>query len=508
MSNHEPIDPRNREAEVGSKTVGSQRQADSNDEACSTNIRQSTELSETCSENTRKPTNHNEIQAANIQQPTDLSEAGAADLRKPTASPERFRRQAVTPEEACSRILAHVKTLESEDVPLADAWRRSAARSIAAPHSYPPFRRSGMDGYAVRAADLPADGDTSSTAELEVLESLQAGTVPTKAVGPGQASRIMTGGMMPEGADTVVMLEMTSASVRDGISYVRISKHVPTGRNVSGIGSELQAGETLIEEGRIIEAGETALLAAFGFTSVPVARRPRVGILSTGSELLDIGDPLEPGRIRNSNAPMLSVLVREVGAEPVLLGRVPDRADEAEKVIRDGMANCDLLLTTGGVSVGDSDILVDILARWEGRTLFNKIAMRPGSPTTAALLNGKLLLALSGNPGACFVGFHLFAAPAIRTMLHHGNPAPAFFQARLEEHFPKINAYPRYVRSRTEVRDGVIWVQPAGEDQSGLMTTIACADSLMLIPPLKEELREGDIVTVIPLKPGIGGNRG
>lgn len=425
-----------------------------------------------------------------------------------TASHNRFRREAITPEEARDRILAHVQPLASEVVPLADAWRRSAARSLAAPHPYPPYRRSGMDGYAVRAADLPEEGSASHTAELVVLESLQAGTVPAMKVGPGQASRIMTGAMLPEGADTVVMLEMTAAYERDGISYVRINKPVPAGRNVSAIGSELPAGAALVEEGRVIEAGETALLAAFGFANVAVVRRPRIGILSTGSELLDVGDPLAPGRIRNSNAPMLSVLAREAGAEPVLLGRVPDRADEAEALIRRGLAGCDLLLTTGGVSVGDSDILVDILARWEGRTLFNKIAMRPGSPTTAALLDGKLLLALSGNPGACFVGFHLFAAPAIRSMLHDGNPALRYFQARLAEHFPKINAYPRYVRSRTEVREGILWVRPAGEDQSGLMTTIANADSLMRIPPLKEGLREGDTVTVLPLKPGIGGDRG
>lgn len=503
MSNHETIDPGEREADIGSRTMASQRQAAPN-EVRAANNRKLTELGETDSENGRKQSNSYEAHAAHGKQPNDFAESDAADLRPPASSSNRFRRQAITPEEARNRILAHVQPLDSEVVPLAGAWLRSAARSITAPHSYPPFRRSGMDGYAVRAADLPVEGGVPSAAELEVLESLQAGTVPTKAIGPGQASRIMTGGMLPEGADTVVMLEMTAAYERDGVSYVRISKPVPAGRNVSEIGSELQAGSTLIEEGRVIEAGETALLAAFGFASVPVVRRPRVGILSTGSELLDIGDPLAPGRIRNSNAPMLGVLAREAGAEAVLLGRVPDRADEAEAIIRAGMADCDLLLTTGGVSVGDSDILVDILARWEGRTLFNKIAMRPGSPTTAALLNGKLLLALSGNPGACFVGFHLFAAPAIRAMLHQGNAAPAAIRARLSERFPKLNAYPRYVRSRTEIRDGVIWVRPAGEDQSGLMTTIAGADSLMLVPPLKEELLEGEFVTVIPLKPGIG----
>ncbi|WP_123039715.1 gephyrin-like molybdotransferase Glp [Cohnella candidum] len=412
--------------------------------------------------------------------------------------PDRFRRRAISPEEALGRILPRVNPLEAETVPLHDAWGRRLAEAVAAPHPLPPFRRSAMDGYAVRAEDLPA-ADSPEGVRLRVLESLPAGAVPRFAVGPGQAARIMTGGMMPEGADTVVMLEMTESDKSGGLDFVRIRKNVARGRNVAGIGSEVAAGTPLFAEGRRVGAGETALLAAFGFANVPVARRPRVGVLATGSELLGADEPLAPGRIRNSNAPMLAALLREAGAEPVLYGSVSDTPGEVESLIRQGLAENDLMITTGGVSVGDFDVLVDILARWEGETLFNKVTLRPGSPTTAAVLNGKLLLALSGNPGACFVGFHLFAAPVLRKMMRMPNPENATFQARLDEPFLKINAYPRYVRSRIEMRDGSAWVRPAGDDFSSLMTTIAEADSLMVIPPLKEGLERGTLVPVIPL---------
>jgi molybdopterin molybdotransferase len=215
-----------------------------------------------------------------------------------------------------------------------------------------------------------------------------------------------------------------------------------------------------------------------------------------------VHEPLAPGKIRNSNAWMLAGMIRDEGAEPVLYGRVPDESRQAYAAIQRAMAECDLLLTTGGVSVGDRDVLTDIVSDWEGEVLFDKVAMRPGSPTTAAARDGKLLLALSGNPGACFVGFHLFAVPAIRAMLRVGRPLPEPFQARTAEAFPKINAYTRYVRSRTEIREGTLWVRPTGNDQSGLMATLADADSLMVVPPLKEGMETGEWITVLPLREG------
>jgi molybdopterin molybdotransferase len=420
------------------------------------------------------------------------------------SGPARLRRQAVSPDEAMRRILAHVHALPAERVDLSRAWGRTMAEPAIAVHPYPPFRRSGMDGYAVRAGDLPVEPDAGPV-ELQVLETLPAGVVPRHAVGPMQASRVMTGGMLPEGADAVVMQEMTTAFERDGASWVRINKPVPKGANVTEIGSEWRQGDILLPAGRKIGPGEAALLAAFGFARVAVVRRPRVGVLTTGSELLEVGDPLQPGRIRNTNAPMLEALLREAGADPIQLGRVPDRLDELETKVRESLAACDLLLTTGGVSVGDYDMMALLLASCGHQMLFNKVAMRPGSPTSAALLDGKLLLALSGNPGACFVGFHLFAAPAIRRMQRVDPAGLPRFTARLDIPFSKVNAYTRYVRSRLQVRDGSLWVRPAGEDKSSVMKSIPDSVCLMEIPPLREPLAQGSLVTVIPLREGIFG---
>ncbi|WP_373229371.1 gephyrin-like molybdotransferase Glp [Cohnella sp.] len=405
----------------------------------------------------------------------------------------RFRRQTIQPEEAQNRILEHIRVLDSEKVPLEESWGRRLAEAIIAPHPFPPFRRSGMDGYAVRAADL-LGASSDKPVRLAVVESLPCGFEPRYEVGEGQATRIMTGGMVPSGADTVVMLEMTAAEERDGKPYVLIGKSVPLGLNVAEIGCEIQDGQTLLPPGKVIRSGETALLASCGYALVTVMRRPRVAVLSTGSELLEVEEPLAPARIRNSNAPMLAAMLREVGAEPVMLGKVPDDAMAAQALVREGVRTCDMLLTTGGVSVGDYDVMVDVLAEASVTLLFNKIAMRPGSPTTAAILENKLVVALSGNPGACFVGFHLLVAPALKVMQQEPHPTPSSFKAYLGAEFPKVNAYRRYIRGRTDLREGTVWVSPTGDDKSSLMTTIVDADCLIEIPPVKEGLEKGTLV--------------
>ncbi|XID95498.1 gephyrin-like molybdotransferase Glp [Paenibacillaceae bacterium WGS1546] len=409
-------------------------------------------------------------------------------------SPDRFRRKAVQPEKARQSILAHVATLPSEQASLHDAWDRYLAEPLIAPIPFPPYRRSGMDGYAVRVADLEA-AEQDRPAELAVLETIPGGAEPNYPVGAGQAARIMTGGMVPEGADAVVMLEMTETVMRAEQPVVRIGKRVPIGANISEIGSEIGQGALLLPAGTRIGVGETALLAACGCSRVSVARRPRVAVLSTGSELLEVDEPLLPGKIRNSNSPMLAALIREAGGEPVPLGKVPDDPAQADALVRQAFAACDLLLTTGGVSVGDYDVMVDVLGRQDVKLLFNKIAMRPGSPTTAALIGDRVVVALSGNPGACFVGFHLFVAPAIAKLLGR-DPEPQRFRAYLGADFPKVNAYRRYVRARTERKEGTVWATPTGDDKSSLMTTIVGADCLIEVPPLKEGLVKGHPVTV------------
>jgi molybdopterin molybdotransferase len=300
---------------------------------------------------------------------------------------------------------------------------------------------------------------------------------------------------VPEGADAVVMLEMTATEDRDGQTFVQIGKSVGTGVNIAEIGCEIQDGEALLPIGKLIRSGETALLAACGYAEVPVMRKPRVAVLSTGSELLEVEEPLAPAKIRNSNAPMLASLLREAGAEPVMLGKVSDDSIAVRDLVQQGLSTCDLFITSGGVSVGDYDVMVDVFAAPDVELLFNKIAMRPGSPTTAALIDGKLIIALSGNPGACFVGFHLFVRPALLVMQQEEPPAQRRFKAFLGVDFPKINAFRRFIRARTELRDGTVWVLPIGDDKSSLMTTIVDADCLIEIPPRKEGLAKGHLVT-------------
>lgn len=409
---------------------------------------------------------------------------------------DRFRRHTLQPEEAQRLVLEQAQPLSIEHVPLLEAWGRRLAEPLAAPHPFPPFRRSGMDGYAVRSADL-RDATPERPETLDVVEDLPCGVKPERTIGQGQAARIMTGGMVPDGADAVVMLEATTTDTCDdgGHGFVHIVKPVAPGLNVADIGCEMRGGELLLPAGSIVQAGESALLAACGQAIVAVVRRPRVALLATGNELLAVDQPLEPAKIRNSNVPMLAAMIREAGAEPLVLGTATDDREETEAIIRRTLPQCDLLLTTGGVSVGDYDVMVEVLAQADVRLLFNKIAMRPGSPTSAATLHNKLIIALSGNPGACFVGFHLFALPVIKRMLHAQNPYATSFQARLGVPFPKVNAYRRYIRGRTQLEAGTVSVFPTGDDKSSLMTTIVGADCLIEIPPLKAGLEAGQLVT-------------
>jgi molybdopterin molybdotransferase len=235
---------------------------------------------------------------------------------------------------------------------------------------------------------------------------------------------------------------------------------------------------------------------------VPVYHRPVVAILSTGSELLDVDQPLAPGKIRDSNTAMLAALVREEGAIPLVIGTVRDDTVAAEEIVERMLAQADAAITTGGVSVGDYDIMVDVFAKWDGTMLFNKVAMRPGSPTTAGVLQDKLLFSLSGNPGACFVGFKLFVRPVLSVlqgamMDEGGLPKET---AVLAEDYPKVNAYPRFLRGCSRTERGVVNVVPLDNNQSGSMVSIQDADCLIVIPPGGNGLPAGEVVEVVKLR--------
>jgi len=416
----------------------------------------------------------------------------------------KFQRRAMQVKEAQSMVVQYAKLLELEETALNLSFGRYLAEPVIAPHPFPAFNRSSMDGYALIAEDTRLCG-SGSPVWLEVVDDIPCGAVPAVEITSGKAARIMTGAQLPKGADTVFMLEVTESRTSDGIIYVGIRQAQEPGRNITPRGLELGEGELILPAGTLITAGEIAVLAAFGFAEVKVYRRPKVGIFATGTELLEVHEPLQPGKIRNSNSPMLEALVREAGGVPVMLGAIVDDLELARSKVQMALESYDFVITTGGVSVGDFDIMGDLVREKNGDMLFNKVTMRPGSVTTAAAYGGKLLLALSGNPGACFVGFQLFARPVIGLMQGASSPYLPEWSAILGEDYTKVNNYTRYVRARLEIREGSLYALPAGIDESSVMVTIKDSDCLIVVPPEERGMTAGTKVTVIKLPGEIQG---
>ncbi|MGG1519244.1 gephyrin-like molybdotransferase Glp [Paenibacillus oryzisoli] len=409
----------------------------------------------------------------------------------------KFGRKIVSVEDARLLLAKHAAPLGVERIGLAAAIGRRLAVDVYADHAVPHFRRSGVDGFAVRAADI-AGATPEAPAQLRVVEHIPSGTMPQLTIQPGTCARIMTGAPVPDGADAVVMLEMTDGVEAEAATLVRVKKNVEAGSNITPVAGEVATGEQLLACGARIGPGEAAILATFGCAEVPVYRKPVVAIFSTGAELLGIDAALEPGKIRNSNSYMLAAQVEAAGGTAMVRPALSDDPAEVEAALKEILPAVDLVVTSGGVSVGDYDVLVSVFGRFDGELLFNKVAMRPGTPTSAALWNGKLLLALSGNPGASFVGFELFAKPVIDWMLGGCEPSAPSQTALLDVDYNKPSAYPRYVRGTRTVVDGVVRVQPAGIDKSSIMVSIKDADCLIYLPAGGQRFQRGELVTVYP----------
>ncbi|WP_019638680.1 gephyrin-like molybdotransferase Glp [Paenibacillus fonticola] len=411
---------------------------------------------------------------------------------------EKFRRTAVSVSEAQARIMAFARPGHIEEVPLLHADGRVLAADIAAPHPFPHFRRSGMDGFAVMSSDLQSCS-SGNPVELKVIDDIPCGSLPAVPLVSGTASRIMTGAKVPDEADAVIMLEMTEPFVRDGQKWITIKRQLESGKNITPIGFELAQGDVILERGRRIGTGELSVLATFGIHQVPVIKRPRIAIFSTGSELLRIDEPLQDGKIRNSNTYMLASQISRAGGEPHILEAIEDDLPGAKRKVEEAFADYDVVITTGGVSVGDYDIMADLVRGPAMEMLFNKVTMRPGSVTTAAVKEGKLLFALSGNPGACFVGCELFVRPYIGAMLGIGQPYLPEFQAELGQTYSKVNNFTRFVRGKLVWKDGRPVVFPATLDESSVMITIKDSDVLIIIPPTNEGVQAGELVQVLKL---------
>ncbi|MDQ7030849.1 MAG: molybdopterin molybdotransferase MoeA [Ardenticatenia bacterium] len=414
----------------------------------------------------------------------------------------------ISVEQAQEHILAHIGELDAEPVPLFEAVGRVLAEDIVAEHNIPPFRNSAMDGYAVRAADT--DGASPERPILlRVVETVAAGTAPTAPVVPGTAARIMTGAPMPPGADAVVRFEETSEALpaerRPPGGHIAILRPVRPGDNVREAGEDVSVGQTALRRGQRLRAAEVGLLAALGRSRVTCVRRPRVGVLATGDELVGPEEPLTPGKIRNSNEYTNVALVRLAGGLPVPLGIARDNVKDLSAKLKLAVeAGVDLLITSAGVSVGDYDVVKHVLAA-QGEVHFWQVAIKPGKPLAFGTLEvgGRPvpLLGLPGNPVAAFVAFEVFARPAIRKM---AGLRPLFrrrFRARLQEDVTNSGRR-HYMRARVWRDDasGQLHATTRGSgvrvQGSGILSSLVWANGFVIVPEQVTFIPAGEPVDV------------
>ncbi|RKL67753.1 molybdopterin molybdenumtransferase [Salipaludibacillus neizhouensis] len=408
------------------------------------------------------------------------------------------KRDPIQVKEAVSRVMKYSKTGELEHVSLENAEGRYLAEDIIADHPVPPFDRSPLDGFAVQSKDTKG-ASSSNPVRLEVVETVGAGHVSTSVLKPGQAVRVMTGTIMPEACDSIIMFELAKEVNENNQTYIEITRSFEKNDFVAKEGEETKKGEVIVNAGKKITAGVIAVLATFGYAKVPVAKKPVIGIYATGTELLDVDQDLEPGKIRNSNAYMIISQVKQAGGEPLYFGKLEDNFELCFKAVQEALKEVDVLITTGGVSVGDFDFLPAIYKKLGANLLFNKIAMRPGSVTSVAEKDGQLLFGLSGNPSACYVGFELFTRPWIQTYLFSTKPYLESVKGTLKANFPKANPFTRFIRSKIAFEHGKVVAQPIGMDKSQVVTSLAYSDVFVALPGGTRGYKSGDEVDIILL---------
>lgn len=348
-------------------------------------------------------------------------------------------------EECLERILAHIRPVtQTEVVPLESADGRILAADVFAPHSVPEFPRSAMDGYAVHSADVTG-ASKSAPVRLAVVDELFAGNVPRPEVdyGPGTAARIMTGACVPEAYDCVVRQEDTDY----GMAQVAVCAPVSAWQNYCKPGEDIAEGALLAKAGARLGAAHIALLASLGFAEVPVYVPARISILSTGSELLEAGMPRTPGKIYNSISYMLQTAIRQQGLTVAQRGLCADDEQALTAALRDALSKADFIITTGGVSVGKKDLVPGVLQAMGAEILFHGADIQPGTPTLSAALDGKLILALSGNPYAALANFELYFWDSMAKAMHSESFRPVRKTAVLMSEYPRVNQHRRLLRA-------------------------------------------------------------
>jgi molybdopterin molybdotransferase len=399
-------------------------------------------------------------------------------------------------EEARARVLDAIQPLAPLQLPLTEAHGCVSAEDVVATESLPAFASSAMDGFAVRSADV-ADATPERPAELKIVGRALIGYRPETTVGGGEAVAIATGAPIPAGADTIVPIE--NAEMHGEV--VRLFEAATSGRHVRPVGEDVAEGTVLVERGKRLGAPELGLLANAGYPTPLVHPRPRVVVLSTGDELIQPTETPEYGQIRDSNAYTIFGALREVGAMPVLAGIVRDDADSLKETVLDYLIQADAFISSGGVSVGERDVVKAAFFK-RGDIHFYKVAMQPGMPQGFGQIEGKPYFGLPGNPVSVFVSFELFVRPAMLTMMGRSQVDRPQVTATLAADVSGPKGKMQYARVVVERGDSGWVATPTGGRGSNLISTVARANGLAMVPPGTETAPAGSSVQVMVFRPG------
>ena len=401
-------------------------------------------------------------------------------------------------EDALQIILEKTPLLGEEEIALTDAVGRLLRCDAVSDLDLPPFDRARMDGYALKATDAASASETNP-ARLREIGEAAAGYAFEGKVESGQAVRIMTGAPVPAGADAVQQIEVIQVS---GDGWIEVQKAVQPGQFITPRGIEARAGDVMVKAGERITPAVAAVLASFGYAQLTVSPRPRIALLSTGTELVEVAETPGPSQIRNSNTYSLAGYAEASGAEVVATGIVRDDFQATRDAITDGLAKADVVMLSGGVSMGDYDLVKPALVELGAEILVEKVAMHPGKPTVFAKLGDKIIFGLPGNPVSVAVSFHLFARPALMKL-----------QGANEIHLPRFQAYatrlvkgapPRrsHQPGRLTIQAGRAAVEPLKWSGSSDLVAFMSADCLIVVPEDRASVVEGELVEVIPLRGG------
>ncbi len=394
-------------------------------------------------------------------------------------------------EEAHSTILTEALPLGAESRSLIDSLGMVIAEDLTAAHDLPPFDNSAMDGYAVHGSDA-SSASPENPVELLVVDTIAAGHVGTRGLSAGEAARIMTGAPMPAGADAVAQIEIT----KEAGDKVLVLEAVKPGKNVRKAGGDVRAGEKVLRAGTVVGPAEIGMAASLGVAALSVHRRPRVAILSTGSELVEVGRPLGPGQIHNSNGYALRALCQELGIGPDMLGIAADDRATTKELIAKGL-EYDVLLTSGGVSVGAFDFVKEVQDELGVERLLWGVAMKPGKPLVFGKRGHTLAFGLPGNPVSAMVSFELFVRPALLRLMGHVHTARPRLKAVLSEDLEALKERVHVVRVRVW-REGAVWrASSTGDQASNRMRSILGASGLVFVPAATAGLKAGEEVDVV-----------